>query len=208
MEEVVQVEKKKSLKKSLFKIFLGNMLMAFAYSEWMVPNEIINGGATSLAMLIKAVTGIPLLWATNGLEVFLLICCGIFLGKETMFKSLYTSITYVICFNVFYSLPLDLSFNIVIDLILASIFIAFGYYANLSEKSSTVSVDVFALIIFKYYKKIPLAKLLRYMNWLVLLFGFFIYGPQSVVVGIALSFIYTFILNQMMELNEKGKMFI
>lgn len=196
------------MKKSLFKIFIGNLLMAFAYAKWMIPNGIINGGATSIAMIMQSLTQLPILWLTNGLEVVLLLCCAIFLGKENALKSLYTSITFLVSFNIIYSFSPVVSFGLPIDLLLASLFIGFGYYCNLSENSSTVSVDVFALIIHKYYKKISISSLIRYLNWLVLLAGFFVYGSKSVIIGIIMSFVFTFILNQFMKLNDKGRMII
>lgn len=182
--------------------------MAFAYAKWMVPNNIINGGATSIAMILSKVTGLDILILTNGLEVFLLLCCALFLGKENALKSLFTSITFLLCFNIFYLVPYAFSFTLIIDLLLASIFIGFGYYCNLSENSSTVSVDVFALIIYNYYKKVSIAGLIRYLNWLVLLAGLFVYGIKSVGIGIVMSFAFTFVLDTMTKLNEKNKMFI
>ncbi|MDL2211971.1 YitT family protein [Erysipelotrichaceae bacterium OttesenSCG-928-M19] len=196
------------MKNSLLKIFFGNLLMAFAYAKWMIPNEIINGGATSIAMILAKVTGLNILILTNGLEVFLLLCCALFLGKENALKSLFTSISFVICFNIFYLIPYDFSITFVIDLLIACLFIGFGYYCNLSENSSTVSVDVFALIIYKYYQKINLAHLIRYLNWLVLAFGLFVYGYRSVILGIIMSFAFTFILDIFTKLNDQNKMFI
>ncbi|HIZ53733.1 MAG TPA: hypothetical protein IAA20_07325 [Candidatus Enterococcus avicola] len=39
--------------KSLIKIILGNALLALAYAKWMVPYTIINGGVTSLSLVVQ-----------------------------------------------------------------------------------------------------------------------------------------------------------
>ena len=42
--------------KAVLKIIAGNSLLGFAYAKWMKPNGIINGGVTSMAMILEKVT--------------------------------------------------------------------------------------------------------------------------------------------------------
>ncbi|MFD1433137.1 YitT family protein, partial [Lacticaseibacillus yichunensis] len=70
--------------RSLLKITLGNAVMGFAYAKWMVPHQIINGGITSVSMLLDRLLGGGVATWTNGLTLVLLLCCAIFLGKENL----------------------------------------------------------------------------------------------------------------------------
>ena len=115
----------------------------------MVPNEIINGGVTSISMILNKMLSVPLLYLTNGLTLLLLIICYIFLGKDNFSKSIFSSVFYSMSFSLFYSLPFSLHVNVVLDLILAAIFIGIGYYYCSIVNASTVGVDVIALIIHK-----------------------------------------------------------
>ncbi|OTP31835.1 hypothetical protein A5798_001858 [Enterococcus sp. 6C8_DIV0013] len=54
---------------AIIKILIGNLLMGFAYAKWMKPNEIINGGVTSVAMILEKITGINILFLTNGVTI-------------------------------------------------------------------------------------------------------------------------------------------
>ncbi|MBO0443125.1 YitT family protein [Vagococcus fluvialis] len=189
---------------AIIKILIGNLLMGFAYAKWMKPNEIINGGVTSVAMILEKITGINILFLTNGVTILLLLICLLFLGKDNFIKSLLSSIFYNLFFSLFYSLPFTVQVNLPVDFLLASLFISIGYYCCLSSNSSTVGMDVLALVLYKKNPKINIAKTIRYINYIVLGFGLLAYGPVSVIVGLLFSFVYSYLLNQLMEANQKG----
>ena len=69
---------------AIIKILIGNLLMGFAYAKWMKPNEIINGGVTSVAMILEKITGINILYLTNGVTILLLLICLLFLYYEAI----------------------------------------------------------------------------------------------------------------------------
>lgn len=139
----------KKYTKEISIILIGNIFLGIACSKWMVPNEIINGGVTTISMILNKMLSVPLLYLTNGLTLLLLIICYIFLGKDNFSKSIFSSVFYSMSFSLFYSLPFSLHVNVVLDLILAAIFIGIGYYYCSIVNASTVGVDVIALIIHK-----------------------------------------------------------
>ncbi|MHC5269747.1 YitT family protein [Enterococcus sp. LJL98] len=190
------------ISRSLIKIMFGNVLLALAYAKWMVPHNIINGGVTSLSLVLQKVTQLPLPVLTNSLTVLLLIICGIFLGKASFMKSIVSSLSYMFFFTLFYSLPFSLSIALPIDFLLACFVIAFGYYCCLSEGSSTVGVDVIALVLYKKNPKRNLAKMIRHLNVLVLILGFVTYGWQAVAIGLIFSVVYAWFLEKFLALGE------
>ncbi|WP_125768869.1 YitT family protein [Lapidilactobacillus wuchangensis] len=190
---------KQRLLRSLFKILLGNLVMSFAYAKWMVPHQIINGGVTSIALILQRTTHLSVTLWTNLLTLSLLVVCAIFLGRENFFKSLYSSLTYLAGFNLFSAWSLTLAGSIWLDVPLASLAIAFGYYCCISENSSTVGVDVIALILHRYRPQLKIAPLIRDINFVVLGIGWFIFGWRSVLAGLAFSFIYAAILKKFLR---------
>lgn len=191
---------------SIVKIIIGNLLMGLAYAKWMKPNAIINGGVTSVAMILEKATGINILYLTNGVTLILLVVCWFFLGKENFLKSLFSSICYNGFFSLFYSLQINLQVNLPVDFLLASLFISTGYYCCLSSNSSTVGMDVIALVLYKKNPKINLAKTIRYINYVVLIFGLMTYGIMSVVIGVLFSYVYSYLLDLLMTANREGKL--
>lgn len=188
------------------KIIIGNVFMGFAYAKWMKPNDIINGGVTSVAMILEKITHLPLLYLSNGVTLLLLLSCYIFLGKANFFRSLVSSFCYMLFFSLFYSLPFSASVNLPIDFMLASLFIAIGYYCCISSNASTVGMDVIALIIHKNNPNLKVAVLIRYINFGVLAVGLLTYGWLSIVVGVLFSYVNSYLLNFLLEMREKGRL--
>ncbi|MCO5480925.1 YitT family protein [Enterococcus faecalis] len=188
--------------KSLFKIIVGNILLGIAYSKWMKPRGIINGGVTSLAMIVNKVTDVNILYLTSGITILLLFASFFFLGRQNLIRSIVSSVCYNIFFSFFYTLPIRIEINLPVDFILATIFIAVGYYCCLSENSSTVGMDVIALVIHKKNPKIAIAKAIRLLNYTVLVFGLLTYGLISVVIGIIFSYFQSLLLHYLLKQKE------
>ncbi|MBK5446497.1 MULTISPECIES: YitT family protein [unclassified Peribacillus] len=87
--------------KDLIKIIVGNISMTFAYAYLIVPNEIINGGVTSSALLLNALSGYNIAMLANFVTGLLLIICLVFLGKEYFFKSIVSSLSYMLFLTFF-----------------------------------------------------------------------------------------------------------
>ena len=86
--------------KAVLKIIAGNSLLGFAYAKWMKPNGIINGGVTSMAMILEKVTNVPIVYLTSGITTLLLVF-WLFLGKANFFKSIISSV-FIIYFLLFF----------------------------------------------------------------------------------------------------------
>ncbi|KAF1296698.1 hypothetical protein BAU15_13330 [Enterococcus sp. JM4C] len=190
---------------SVSKIIFGNVLLGFAYAKWMVPHKVINGGVTSLAMVLNKWLLTDMTYLTNGLTGILLVACLFFLGKESFLKSIISSFSYLFFFTLFYHWNIQLVINLPIDFILSCVLISLGYYCCISENSSTVGMDVVALIIHKKQPKLPIAATIRNLNFLVLALGFFTYGLGSIALGILFSFCYSWLLARLLALHAAGK---
>ena len=79
----------------IVKILSGNLLMALAYSFITVPNDIVNGGVTSLAMICAELLGLDVALCSNLFTVLLMIICAVFLGKSYFMGTVF----YTQCYN-------------------------------------------------------------------------------------------------------------
>lgn len=180
-------------------ILIGNAAMGLGYAKWMVPNKIINGGVTSLSQIVNHYYPISIPMANNLWLLFLLVLTLVFLGREVFIKSILSSAVYSISFTACFAWQVKLTTFPLLDLLIASLLIAFGYFACLSSHSSTVGVDVFALIIKKYRPETNLSKTIRLFNYGVLLVGLIAFGFWSVAYGLLFTFIYSHELNWMLN---------
>ncbi|MBX9956540.1 YitT family protein [Peribacillus simplex] len=190
--------------KDLLRIIAGNISMTFAYAYLIVPNEIINGGVTSSALLLNALLGYNIAMLANLVTGLLLIICLVFLGKEYFFKSIVSSLSYMFFFNFFYSLNIQYDMNIILVIFISSILIAIGYYLCITANASTVGFDVIALILHHKNEKIDIAATIRIINLIVLIFGLLVYGYASIVKGIAFTLIFSYLLKKMLDRKQKA----
>ncbi|MDM5309498.1 YitT family protein [Peribacillus frigoritolerans] len=190
--------------KDLLKIIAGNISMTFAYAYLIVPNEIINGGVTSSALLLNALLGYNIAMLANLVTGLLLIICLAFLGKEYFFKSIVSSLSYMVFFNFFYSLNIQFEMNIVLVIFISSILIAIGYYLCITANASTVGFDVIALILHHKNEKIDIAATIRIINLIVLILGLLVYGYASIVKGIAFTLLFSYLLKKMLDRKQKA----
>lgn len=189
--------------KAVGKVVIGNVFLGLAYAKWMKPDGIINGGVTSIAMILEKVTGIQIFYLTSVITAFLLLFCFLFLGKGNFFKSIVSSVCYNLFFALFYLMNINLQVNIVVDFFLASVFIAVGYYCCISANASTVGMDVIALAINKKNPEFSVARGIRYINFGVLALGFLTYGVKSVVIGIFFSLVNSYMLDFLLKKDSK-----
>lgn len=203
MKKSVQGLLKRENLEPLLKIVIGNILMGFAYAKWMKPDAIINGGVTSLSMIINKATTLPILYLTNGITVILLGVSWYFLGRQNFFRSILSSVCYNAFFSLFYLWDIKMQINLPVDFVLATVFIAIGYYCCITADASTVGMDVVALIAHKKNPQVNVAKTIRWINFIVLAFGFLVYGIKSVVVGVLFSFANSYVLNKLLTMDRK-----
>ncbi|MFB8449955.1 YitT family protein [Enterococcus thailandicus] len=196
---VIQSKITTTEQKNILKVIVGNVFLGFAYANWMKPNNIINGGVTSVAMILEKISKIPIFYLTSGVTVLLLIFCWFFLGKGNFLKSIVSSICYNLFFTMFYLLKLNVQINLVVDFLFACIFIAIGYYCCISANASTVGMDVIALAINKKHPEFSIARGIRYINVMVLALGFLTYGVKSVVIGILFSLLNSYMLDFLLK---------
>ncbi|ASZ08283.1 MULTISPECIES: YitT family protein [Enterococcus] len=196
---VIQSKITTTEQKNILKVIVGNVFLGFAYANWMKPNNIINGGVTSVAMILEKISQIPIFYLTSGVTVLLLIFCWFFLGKGNFLKSIVSSICYNLFFTMFYLLKLNVQINLVVDFLFACIFIAIGYYCCISANASTVGMDVIALAINKKHPEFSIARGIRYINVMVLALGFLTYGVKSVVIGILFSLLNSYMLDFLLK---------
>ncbi|WP_179393977.1 YitT family protein [Lacticaseibacillus absianus] len=180
-------------------IIVGNLAMGLGYAKWMVPNHIINGGVTSLSQIVNHYYPISVPMANNLWLAFLLLLTLLFLGREVFLKSVLSSVVYSASFTACFAWAQPLTITPLVDLLIASGFIAFGYYACLSSHASTVGVDVFALIIKKYRPAVNLSRVIRYFNYGILALGFVAFGFWSIAYGLVFAFIYSHELDWMLH---------
>lgn len=146
------------------KIIAGNLLMAMAYSFITVPNNIVNGGVTSLAMICAELSGLDVALCSNAFTVILMIVCAVFLGKSYFMGTVFSCIVYMTLFTLFSSMDIALHIFLPAAAFIAAVMVGTGYYLCISAKSTAIGFDTVALILNKKNEKINVAAVMCVIN--------------------------------------------
>lgn len=156
-------------------------------------------------MIFSKMANINISLVVNFITILLLILCGIFLGKSFFSGSIFSCICYLGFFTFFSSLDVFFVTNPIVLVLIAGTTIRIGYYFCISAKSTAIGFDVIALILNKYNPKINISLAMGAINICVLMLGFFNYGIISLILGIILTVVQSFTLNNFLKFTKVNK---
>lgn len=164
-------------------INLGIILMAFAYSFFLEPMDIVTGGVSGLGIIFKH------LWESDpanvilSLNILLLLIGFIFLGKDFFIKTVYGSIAFPLYIKLF-SLLASLSNFKITDYFLittfASLISGVGLGLVIRHGGTTGGTEIPQKILFKYFH-MPYSVSLYILDGLVVIIGYIAYHDVEVI---------------------------
>ncbi len=181
----------KSLILNVLLCVTGVTLFAVSVNMFAVPNEILQGGVSGIAMIVnrffsKVGIGVAVLL----LNIPLFILAWVFLNKRFVIKTV--SVT------VFYSVMLDIVPAFVIpytkDRLLACVFCGvlsgLGLGLIFLSGATTGGIDIIAMIVRKYFPNISIGRVILFIDIAVVSLSFFVYGEiESVMYALIVVFL-------------------
>lgn len=207
---VEQVKNKKILSRSLI-LILGVFIMALNYNLFVLPNNLVLGGASGLAIIFKNLFSWNpniTIYVINGI---LIIVSFIFLGKSITSKTLVGSILYPFFISITTPLATKLLPHFNFDNFLIVILIA-GLLSGLSNGLvyktgfTTGGSDTIMKILSKYFH-IPTGKGNFITNIIIIGFGGIIFGVNNVVYAIIILYISSALIDRILIGISDSKMF-
>lgn len=184
--------------KTYFIISIGLFIYVFAWKAFLIPNEIVGGGATGLATVIYYLTGklIPVQYGFFAINVVLVIIGFKILGKsfgaKTIFGIMYT-------FTMLAALPepeiITKSFvesDKLLCAIIGGIVSGAGIAISFSQGGSAGGTDIVAWIVNKYRDVTP-GKIFLYSDLVIIGTSFFInWDFRTVVYGYVVMAVFSY----------------
>lgn len=190
--------------KRLFTITLGTFIMAAAVNIVFEPMNMVVGGVSGLAIIIKKVTdmivagGIPVWLTTAVVNVPLFLLAMKVKGKDFIKRTLFATVTFTVAL---YVIP---SFDVVEkDSLLASLFGGLLTGAGLGlvfrNGSSTGGTDLLGAILNHFFPNYSVANMLLFVDSTIILVGAFIFGVNSALYAVIAVFVTTKVMDNMLE---------
>ena len=180
---------KKKIKEYIW-VTVGVMLIAMSFSWFLDPYNLVIGGVSGLAVILRTFTSLPSNVFILGINVILLILGFIFLGKDFLFKTLYGSLTYsfwIWIFDMIYKQLNKLNGtetlidpkNMLLITLFAAIIMGFGLGIVVKHGGTTGGTEIVQNICYKFWK-MPYSLSLYLFDGVIVFLGFlFIKGSSN-----------------------------
>lgn len=185
-------------------IVLGTTLLAAAINIFFEPHQLVTGGVTGLAIVIKYVSeqlvgwGVPL-WATNitlNIPLFVLgiIILGKGFGTRTLFSTFYLS--FALYYTKFIPAPdVDLLLSALFGGVLGGVGLGLVFAAF----ATTGGTDLAASIIRQYLKHFSVAKIMLVLDSLIIVSGLFMFGIEKAMYAIIAVYVTAKVIDNILE---------
>jgi uncharacterized membrane-anchored protein YitT (DUF2179 family) len=188
-------------------IALGSIIMAFSIILFIKANNIVPGGVMGIANIINYLTGFPVGLTTLCFSVPIFFIGVFSLGKEVGIKTIYCNIVYAVVVDL-----LDNSITALTgDLFLATIFggalMGTGVAFILGFGATFGGTDLIGRILHKYVPTIPTQWIMFGFDFLVVLVGAIVFGPELALFSIVTIFVSTKLVDVIQEGVNYGKAF-
>lgn len=194
------------MKNFLF-IILGNLIFALGIAVFVIPNGLILGGSTGLALSVQHFLGIDITITVAIINIVTFLAGLFILGKKFTATTLISTFIFPIFLNYFKDI--ERFKNITSDLLLASIFTALlvgtGVGIVLRVGASTGGLDIPAIILNKK-KGIPIAVVLYAIDISILLSQMIFSNTEQILYGIIIVLITTMVINKVIVYGKNDFM--
>lgn len=185
--------------KKIATVLAGNTVYALAVSMFILPNGLITGGTTGLALVAHAKLGIPIALFIGVFNIIMFVAGAFVLGKAFALTTMISTFYYPFILGVFEKL----SGNMVItqDRMLATVFsgllIGAGIGMVIRAGASTGGMDIPPLILNKKWN-LSISQTMSVFDCLILLSQMIFSNMEQILYGILLVLLYTMVLDKVL----------
>ena len=201
--------KKREYLERIIKLLIGCFVLAIAYNLFLVPNDLIPGGVSGLAIILNYAFGIPNFIFILVMNLILLLLSFLLLGKEQTKDTILGSLI----FPLFIKLTEPIYHYFLLGntpILLSAIFggILFGLGIGLIYRIgyTTGGTDIINQIISKYLK-IGLGKSILLSDGIIVLISFFILPVNNIMYSIIILYLVSTISDKVILGVSSSKCF-
>ncbi|MCQ2957840.1 MAG: YitT family protein [Candidatus Gastranaerophilales bacterium] len=182
---------------------LGAAIVGFGLENFLVPNNIIDGGIVGVSIMLSYLTGLPLGVFTFCLNLPFLAFGFTVLGKKFVFLSLYSSAVLSIFVSIFHYTP-NITYNPYLAFIFGGVTVGIGCGLILRNNGSLDGTEIVALII---GKKVPFStgEIIMFMNLFIFVASAFVFNKEKAMFSILAYFVIYKSIDLVLEGIDEAK---
>ncbi len=184
-------------------ILLGNTLYALAVALFILPNKLITGGTTGLALVFQHQLGIPVSIFVGVFNIVMFVLGGIVLGKSFALTTIISTFYYPFILSIFEKLfgGSRMTNDTMLATIFASLLIGAGIGMVIRAGASTGGMDIPPLILNKKLK-LSVSVTMSIFDCFILLTQMLFSSKEMILYGILLVLLYTMILDKVLMIGK------
>ena len=189
--------------KNLAIILLGNTIYALGVVMFIIPNGLITGGTTGLALLFNRQFDIPISMFVSIFNALMFILGAVILGKKFALTTLVSSFYYPFILSQLERIPNigNMTSDKMLAVILSGLMIGVGIGIVLRSGASTGGVDIPPLVLNKKFG-ISVSLVLYILDFSILLAQMVFADKEQVLYGILVVIIYTAVLDKVLVMGK------
>lgn len=185
--------------KNIIAVFIGNTIYALGVTMFILPNQMITGGSTGLALTFHHYLNVPISAFVFGFNLIMFVIGAAVLGRHFALTTLISTFYYPVILGVFQGIP-ALS-NVTSDRMLATVcggmMVGLAIGIVIRAGASTGGMDIPPLVLNKK-TGLPVSVLLYVFDCLILLLQMTFSNAEQIIYGIIIVLIYTMVLDKLM----------
>ncbi len=193
----------KKIINNIIGILLGNTIYALAVILFVVPNGLITGGSTGIAIAIDHAFHIPMTIFVSIFNIVMFVVGYIFLGKKFAITTLISTFYYPFILSVFersigYT---QITSDSLLAALLGGVMIGTAIGLVIKCNASTGGMDIPPLVLNKKMG-LPVSVSMYAFDFMILLSQVFFTDKEMVLYGIVLVFTYTIVLDKVLVFGK------
>lgn len=187
----------------LLLVLIGNTIYASAIVMFLLPNDLMTGGTTGLALFFQHQFQIPISLFVGAFNIIMFLLGAFVLGKTFAMTTLVSTFYYPICLELLQKLPFlsHMTDDILLSVLFSGLMIGVGIGIVIRAGASTGGMDIPPLIL---NKKLGLSVsfTLYLLDFCILLLQMTFTDKERILYGILLVIVYTVVLNKVLLMGK------
>lgn len=190
--------------KDSFKIAVGTFLLVASVKYFILPYKILSGGVAGIAVLFDPFLHVNTEVIANCLVILLLLVGWLFLGNETLMKTIGSSVLYPIFMSLLNYFPIDIQIDPILASFYAGIIGGIGLGIVFTTGASTGGMDIPPLILHKW-TGIKVSVFILITDAITVLLGIMVYGISASLVGLISVFSCTWAIENTIKVWQGSR---
>lgn len=180
-------------------IAFGSVVMAFSIILFIKSNKIVPGGIMGIANLINYKTGFPIGMTTLCFSIPIFFLGVLTLGKEVGIKTVYCNVVYAVVVDLMDKYMSALTGNLFLASVFGGAIMGTGVALILGFGATFGGTDLIGRIIHKYVPSMPTQWIMFGFDFMVILVGAIMFGPELALFSIVTIFVSTKLIDVIQE---------